>query len=152
VRVGILGGGQLSRLLALAGMPLGLQFSFYDPSAEACVLTLGDRTQAGYADGPAIARWADKVDVITFENENIPLDMLQFLATRKATYPQPEALRISQDRWLEKNLFSDLQSPLYPFFNIQSQKDIKQAAVDLGFPFVLKKRKNGFNLVLIQNG
>src|SRR5215207_7321239 len=101
--VGILGGGQLGRMLALAGYPLGLRFRFFEPAEDAPVDGLAERIRADYDDYEALARFADGLDVVTYEFENVPLEAVRFLAERVPhLYPPLAALEVSQDRALEK--------------------------------------------------
>ncbi|MBX7112443.1 MAG: 5-(carboxyamino)imidazole ribonucleotide synthase, partial [Dehalococcoidia bacterium] len=79
--VGVLGGGQLGQMLALAGIPLGLRFRFFEPAEESCVDGIGERIRAGYDDLDALARFADGLDVVTYEFENVPVEAVEFLGT-----------------------------------------------------------------------
>lgn len=143
--VGILGGGQLSRMLALAGKPLGLDFVFYEPKQEHCVQGLGRIHHGSYDDYRALQLFVEDVDVITFENENIPVDTLVFLEKFKSIYPGKNALKMMQDRLLEKELSQTLQIPTTLYRAINSKVDLLQALDDLPLPVVLKKRRLGYD-------
>ena len=106
--VGVLGAGQLGRMLALAGYPLGLRFAFLDESADAPAGHLGDLTVARFDDGAALDAFADRVDLVTYEFENVPVAAAQRLAPRVPVYPPPRALDVAQDRLKEK---TPLQEP-----------------------------------------
>ena len=106
--VGILGGGQLARMLALSGAPLGLRFLVLDSTADACAAQFVPSLQADYRDQPALAEFASRVDVATFDFENVPAESAQWLAERIPVFPSPRALAIAQDRLAEKSLFREL--------------------------------------------
>src|SRR5690242_858760 len=102
MKIGILGGGQLGKMLALSGYPLGFNFHFYDPDVNCCSRELGQFTNAAYTDDDALKAFAQSVDIITYENENIPLATVQLLQQEKQLFPSIDAIRITQDRLLEK--------------------------------------------------
>jgi 5-(carboxyamino)imidazole ribonucleotide synthase len=145
MKIGIIGGGQLGRMLALAGHPLGMQFVFLDPAPDACAAALGEHLCADYSDHQHLRMLADEVDVVTFEFENAPADTIAFISQFVPVYPAAEALRIARDRWLEKNLFRELQIPTPSFANIESQTDLEQAVGTIGLPAVLKTRQLGYD-------
>jgi 5-(carboxyamino)imidazole ribonucleotide synthase len=145
VRVGILGGGQLGRMLALAGYQLGVEFRFFDPSAGAPVGQIGQLIAASYDDREALSRFLDGVDVVTYEFESIPLSAVEFAAERVKVYPPLEALGTAQDRLLEKQLFRSLDIPTPPFFKVDSLGDLRLAVEQTGVPAVLKTRRMGYD-------
>lgn len=145
MNIGILGGGQLSRMLALAGIPMGLTFSFYEPHDTSAVLGLGNIVHGSYDDYTALASFADHVDIITYENENISPQVLEYLESHKPVYPKKNALAIMQDRFFEKNIFRELSIPTNKFFNITTKQELESAADILGYPFLLKKRTEGYD-------
>lgn len=145
MRIGILGGGQLSRMIALAGIPLGLDFLFFEPKVPCCAEKVGKVITGNYQEKAALLQFAELVDVITYENENIPLETLQFLQHHCPIYPGLDALKFSQDRLLEKNLFCDLNIPTTPFKEVNTQSDLQQAIVQFGYPIILKKRREGYD-------
>lgn len=145
MRIGIIGGGQLARMLALAGKPLGFQFSFYEPRDEHCVDQLGLISRNAYDDLNALTAFANDVDVITYENENIPVQSILSLESSYTVYPSSRALRITQDRLYEKQLFESLAIPTTRYMDIQTKDDLTQASHLLGFPFVLKTRRGGYD-------
>jgi 5-(carboxyamino)imidazole ribonucleotide synthase len=145
MKIGIIGGGQLGRMLALAGHPLGMHFVFLDPAPDACAGALGEHLCADYSDHPHLRMLADEVDVVTFEFENAPADTIAFLSQFVPVYPTAEALRTARDRWLEKNMFRELQIPTPTFANIESQIDLDRAVASIGLPAVLKTRQLGYD-------
>ena len=144
--VGIVGGGQLARMLALAGIPMGLRFLFLDPTPDACAAPLGEHLCAAYDDLAALARLAQTADCVTFEFENVPAEtLLSELAERVPLYPAPAALATAQDRLREKNLFRSLDIPVAPFAAVDSRADLERAAREVGLPAVLKTRTLGYD-------
>lgn len=143
--VGILGGGQLARMMVLAGAPMGLRFELFDPAADACGGPLAPLTVAAFDDRDALAAFAAKVDVITFDFENVPADSAQWLAERVPVYPPPSALAVAQDRLSEKTLFQQLGIPLPPFADIRSRDELAARAAEFGLPCILKTRRLGYD-------
>lgn len=144
-RVGILGGGQLGRMLALSGYPFGIEFRVYDNTSEAPAGQLAELVVGDFSDCRALERFASGLDLVTYEFENVPVDSVQFLQTILPVSPGVEALRISQDRLLEKNLFNKLQIPSPRSVAIDDRETLLRAASDLGFPVVLKTRRLGYD-------
>lgn len=143
--VGILGGGQLARMMVLAGAPLGVRFELYDPAADACSGPLAPLTVGAFDDRQALADFAAKVDVVTFDFENVPADSAQFLADRVPVYPPPAALAVAQDRLSEKTLFQQLGIPLPAFADIRSRDELAEKAAAFGLPCILKTRRLGYD-------
>ena len=145
MRVGVLGGGQLGRMLALSGYQLGVQFRFFDPSSGAPVGQIGELVSAPYDDHDALERFLDGVDVVTYEFESIPLAAVRFVAERVRVYPPLAALETAQDRLLEKSLFRDLGIPVPDFAPVGTEAELGAAAARIGFPVVLKTRRMGYD-------
>lgn len=145
MKIGVIGGGQLGRMLALAGTPLGLEFAFLDPAPDACAQALGKHILADYNDQTALRQLANEVDVVTFEFESVPADTVAFLAQFVPVYPNAEALRIARDRWFEKSMFRELGIPTPEFADIQSQTDLDDAVARIGLPAVMKTRTLGYD-------
>jgi 5-(carboxyamino)imidazole ribonucleotide synthase len=144
--VGILGGGQLGRMLALAGYPLGLRFRFFEPAEEAPVDGLAERIRAEYDDYEALARFADGLDVVTYEFENVPIEAVRFLAERVPhLYPPLAALEVSQDRALEKAFFEREGIAGPAFEAVDSIEELRAAVARLGLPAMLKTRRFGYD-------
>ncbi|GIX46022.1 MAG: N5-carboxyaminoimidazole ribonucleotide synthase [Candidatus Tectimicrobiota bacterium] len=143
--VGILGGGQLARMLALAGFPLGLTFRFLDQAADACAFPLGEALVGRFDDPRLLERLAAGAAVVTYEFENISLRGVESLAPRVPLHPAPRALAVKQDRLREKQLFAELGIPTAAFAPVTSEDELRQAAKRLGFPMVLKTRSQGYD-------
>jgi len=143
--VGILGGGQLGRLLAQAGYSLGLRFRVLDLSAEAPAGQLAELMVADFNDTDALKRFAKGLDVVTYEFENVPVDSARFLNRRVRVYPAARALEAAQDRIAEKKFFQVLGIPTPPFTAVESWDDLESALDELGVPAVLKTRRFGYD-------
>jgi 5-(carboxyamino)imidazole ribonucleotide synthase len=143
--IGVLGGGQLGRMLALAGIPLGLRFRFLDPSTNAPAARLGEQVCGDFQDPGLLPRFVDGLDLVTYEFENVPLDTARWLANRAPVYPPPLALEASQDRIREKTLFRELGIPTPEFAAINSRSDLTDAVARIGLPGVLKTCRFGYD-------
>jgi 5-(carboxyamino)imidazole ribonucleotide synthase len=144
VNIGVLGGGQLGRMLALAGYPLGHGFVFLDPAPEA-LCGLGSHVVAAADDARALDELAGRVDLVTYEFENVPVSAVRALAARIPVYPSAEALAASQDRLLEKTLFTRLGIPTAPFAAVDTLDALERALDQIGLPAVLKTRRLGYD-------
>src|SRR5919106_3015399 len=139
--IGILGAGQLGRMLALAGYPLGMRFRFLDPASDSPVGLLAEHLAFDYSDTAALERFARGVDVITYEFENVPVEAARHLERFVPVYPPPIALEKAQDRFVEKTFFCQLGIPT-PMFTT----DFENGQMDkMGFPAVLKTRRMGYD-------
>jgi 5-(carboxyamino)imidazole ribonucleotide synthase len=145
MNVGILGGGQLGRMLALAGYPLGMRFRFLDPSPDAPVRHLADLVVGAYDDPAALRRFADGLDVITYEFENVHVASVRRLAEQVPVYPPPRALEIAQDRLCEKLFFAELAIPTSPFAKVDGRAGLHAAVQRIGLPAILKTRRMGYD-------
>ena len=145
MKIGVIGGGQLGRMLALAGTPLGMNFAFLDPAPDACAAALGEHIRADYGDQDHLRQLADEVDLVTFEFESVPAETVAFLSQFVPVYPSAEALRIARDRWFEKSMVKDLGIPTPEFADIQSQTDLDAAVAAIGLPAVMKTRTLGYD-------
>ncbi|MEA9653706.1 5-(carboxyamino)imidazole ribonucleotide synthase [Xanthomonas campestris pv. raphani] len=143
--VGILGGGQLARMLVLAGAPLGLRFAVFDPAADACAGQVAPLQVGAFDDAAALAGFATQVDVLTFDFENVPAASAQQLATQVPVFPNPAALAIAQDRLSEKTLFRELGIPVPEFAAIDDRAGLDAALARIGAPCVLKTRRFGYD-------
>jgi 5-(carboxyamino)imidazole ribonucleotide synthase len=143
--VGILGGGQLARMLALAGAPLGLRFLVMDTAADACAGQFAPMVVGDYRDEAALAEFAAKVDVATFDFENVPAESARWLAERVPVYPNPRALALAQDRLAEKTLFRELDIPVPAFADIASHEQLVAAVAAIEAPCILKTRRLGYD-------
>lgn len=145
MRIGVIGAGQLGRMLALAGYPLALQFRFLDSSADSPGGQVAPIVTGAFDDPHSLERLASEVDLVTYEFENVPVTALQKVAETHAVHPPAEALRVSQDRLLEKQLFEKLRIPTPPFRAVDSLDDLRKAVRELGYPCVLKTRRLGYD-------
>lgn len=145
MNVGVLGGGQLGRMLALAGYPLGLRFRFFDPTPDACAGQLAELSVGDYNDRTALERFAAGLDAVTYEFENVPVEAARYLAERLPVYPPPVALEIAQDRLDEKRFFEGIGVGIPPFRAVASRSELTQAVAELGLPAVLKTRREGYD-------
>ena len=143
--VGILGGGQLARMMALSGAPLGLRFRVLDNVADACAGQFAPMIVGDYTDRDALAEFAAQVDVATFDFENVPAESAQWLAERTPVFPQPHALAVAQDRLAEKSLFRELGIPVPEFADITTREALEAAVARLGTPCILKTRRLGYD-------
>ncbi len=145
MKVGILGGGQLARMIALAGYPLGVEFIILDPSEEAGAIGLGEHLHGQYDDQALLAELAEKADVVTYEFENVPADVAKYLQTHTTVYPSPNALAVAQDRLHEKNFFHQLNIPTAEYAAVSCLEDLQLAMQHLAYPAILKSRRMGYD-------
>ena len=143
--VGILGGGQLARMLALSGAPLGLRLLVMDAAADACAGQFAPMVVGDYRDEIALAEFASRIDVATFDFENVPAESAQWLSERVPVFPSPRALATAQDRLAEKTLFRELGIPVPPFAAIASRAELDAAIASIGMPAILKTRRLGYD-------
>ncbi len=143
--VGILGGGQLGRMLALAAHPLGLTPHCFDPAEDAPAKVASIFHRGRFDDHAALKEFANSCDVVTYEFENIALETAQTCAALRPLAPSLDALQISQDRTLEKQCFVDLKIPTAPFAIIRSEADAANALAKIGLPAVIKTARFGYD-------
>lgn len=143
--VGILGGGQLARMLALSGAPLGLRFRVLDTVADACAGQFAPLIVGDYRDEAALAEFAAQIDVATFDFENVPAESAQWLSRRAPVFPNPRALSIAQDRLAEKTLFRELGIPVPAFADVADRAALDAAIAAIGMPCILKTRRLGYD-------
>jgi 5-(carboxyamino)imidazole ribonucleotide synthase len=141
VRVGVLGGGQLARMMALAGHPLGITCTVLDPAADACAGAVAELIVGVYDSADGLDRLAQASDVVTFEFESVPAASAERLAGHVAVLPPPGALEVAQDRLAEKRLFAELGIETAPFRAIGSQAELDGGPI----PGVLKTRRLGYD-------
>ncbi|KZY04691.1 MULTISPECIES: 5-(carboxyamino)imidazole ribonucleotide synthase [unclassified Sulfitobacter] len=144
--IGILGGGQLGRMLAVAAARLGLRVHVFEP-AEACPAAdvAHAVTQAAYDDEAALRAFAEAVDVVTYEFENIPTEALDVIEQLRPIRPGREALRVSQDRLTEKTFLQELGLQVAPFAHVDDLSGLRAALSDIGAPAILKTRRFGYD-------
>jgi 5-(carboxyamino)imidazole ribonucleotide synthase len=144
--IGILGGGQLGRMLALAAARLGFKCHVLCPERGSPAFDVVRRvTEADYGDKAALDRFADDVDVITYEFENVPAETAAFLAARKPVLPDPQVLAITQDRLVEKDFIVSLDIATAPYAGVADEGELASALATVGLPAVLKTRRFGYD-------
>lgn len=143
--IGILGAGQLARMLAQAGRPMGLDFIFLDPAEDACAAEFGEHICAGWDDEAALKSLGQRSDVVTFDFENVPEASASLIESLCPVYPPPRALYKSQDRLREKTLMQELGIPVAPFHPVSSRPDLVAAVEKIGLPCVVKTRRFGYD-------
>lgn len=144
-RVGIVGAGQLGRMLALAGYPLGIRCVVLDRSADTPGAQVAHSVLGQLDDPAALAALAAEVDVLTLEIENVAVPALESVSKRVAVFPPPAAVGVAQDRLAEKTLFRELGIPTVRFARIDADADLDRAAAEIGLPLVLKARRLGYD-------
>ena len=143
--LGILGGGQLARMLALAAAPLGVQVRVVDSATDACAGQVAPLRIADWSDYAALEAFAAEVDVVTFDFENVPAETARWLAGRTAVFPNPRALAVAQDRLAEKTLFRECGLSTPQFMAVDSRDDLDHALRAIGAPAILKTRRLGYD-------
>ncbi len=144
--IGILGGGQLGRMLAVAAARLGYRSHVYETAADCPAAQVAAAcTSAPYEDESALAVFADAVDVVTYEFENVPTAALDLIEARVPIRPNRRALAISQDRLAEKDFLASLDLVTAPFFGVDHAGDLAAALLQIGTPAILKTRRLGYD-------
>ncbi|HYP24669.1 MAG TPA: 5-(carboxyamino)imidazole ribonucleotide synthase [Actinomycetota bacterium] len=144
--VGILGAGQLGRMLAVAASRLGLRTHVYAPDPDPIAAQVANAmTSAPYEDATALSEFADAVDVVTYEFENVPAEALDQLESARKLLPRRNALTISQDRLLEKDFLNDAGLTTAPYANVETESDAAEAATKVGSPSIMKTRRLGYD-------
>jgi len=144
--IGILGGGQLGRMLSVASSRLGLRTHIFEPAPYSPAADVAHRvTTASYDDERALVDFAKSVNVVTYEFENIPTSALDILEQHRVIRPGREALRVSQDRLIEKTFLNELGLTTAPFVAVNSVDSLAKAMTDIGTPAILKTRRFGYD-------
>ncbi|MET7247169.1 5-(carboxyamino)imidazole ribonucleotide synthase [Methylobacterium sp. EM32] len=144
--IGIIGGGQLGRMIAVAAAQYGLKCHVYCPDPDSPAFEVaGRRTVAAYDDAAALQAFAESVDVVTYEFENIPSKTAEILAARRPLHPSASALATTQDRLTEKSFVAGLGIPVAPFRAVDDAAGLAQAVREIGLPAVLKTRRFGYD-------
>jgi 5-(carboxyamino)imidazole ribonucleotide synthase len=143
--IGILGGGQLGRMLSVAASRLGLRCHVYEPGAAPAGDVAWRVTNAPYEDEAALRAFADSVDVITYEFENVPTSALDLLESIRPIRPNRRALAVSQDRLTEKTFLNDIGLATAPFADVPGPADLDAAVQAIGRPSILKTRRMGYD-------
>jgi 5-(carboxyamino)imidazole ribonucleotide synthase len=145
MHIGILGAGQLGRMMAISGIPLGLSFTMYDQSADAPGAAVADMVVGPFDDLPRLRRFARRVDVVTFDWENVPVAAVRAIAGIAPVWPPPAALAIGQDRVAEKRLFRRLGIPVVAHAPVDGWRGLSRAIEAQGMPGILKTRRLGYD-------
>ncbi|WP_273689471.1 5-(carboxyamino)imidazole ribonucleotide synthase [Ketogulonicigenium vulgare] len=143
--IGILGGGQLGRMLAVAASRLGLHVHIYEPGASPAAETAARVTHASYDDAAALRAFAASVDVVTYEFENIPTSALDLLESLRPIRPGRRALATSQDRLTEKTFLQSIGLQTAPFAVVDDAESLRSAILSVGTPAILKTRRMGYD-------
>jgi 5-(carboxyamino)imidazole ribonucleotide synthase len=144
-RIGILGGGQLARMMALAAYPLNIATRVYEPAEESCAAQVTERIVGEYDDYRSLFQFIQGCDVVTYEFENVTLETARWIAERVPVYPPPDALRVSQDRIVEKTFLRELGIAVPLFQAIDTEADFRLAIQIIGLPAVLKTTRFGYD-------
>lgn len=144
--IGMLGGGQLGRMMAMAAAQMGFHTHIYCPDEKNPAEQVTDRlSRASYTDKKSLKDFADSVDVVTYEFENIPVETIGFLSQYVPVFPSARVLEVSQDRLQEKNFLQGLGIETAPFAAVSTEQEVQTALRDIGFPAVLKTRRFGYD-------
>jgi 5-(carboxyamino)imidazole ribonucleotide synthase len=143
--IGVLGAGQLGRMLALAGYPLGMKFAFFDPAADCAAADVGPQIRAAWDDQAALRQFAQGIDLFTWEFENVPVATVELLAKLVPGYPHVRALTQGQDRIEEKRLFQRVGMNVHPFAAASTLAEFEHAVSVVGIPCVAKSRWMGYD-------
>ncbi|MGI8706040.1 MAG: 5-(carboxyamino)imidazole ribonucleotide synthase [Sphingomicrobium sp.] len=142
--IGIIGGGQLGKMLGLAAAQLGYKCHIFAPEEAPCAADVSAKfTRADYSDAEALRKFADSVDVATYEFENVPAGSLEGIAAKLR--PGVDSLQIGQDRALEKEFIERTGARVGPWIRVDSEADVRAAEERLGLPLVLKTRRLGYD-------
>jgi 5-(carboxyamino)imidazole ribonucleotide synthase len=145
MKIGILGGGQLAKMLALSAQSLDITITCIDPKIGCSATKAADVLHVDFCNTDAIEKHFQSIDCMTYETENLPYECIERLAEKYKIFPPLEALRITQDRLLEKKFLQTLNSPTAPFSEIHSLDDLTYAITSFGLPVVLKTRLSGYD-------
>ena len=145
MHIGIIGAGQLGRMMAISGIPLGLTFTMYDRSADVPGAAVADLVTGEFDDLPRLRRFARRVDRVTFDWENVPVASARAVARIAPVWPSPSALAIGQDRVSEKRLFHRLGIPVAPYAAVADRRGLARAIERVGLPGILKTRRLGYD-------
>lgn len=143
--LGILGGGQLARMLALAAVPLGVTVKVVDGVADACAGQVAPLLVTPWTDAAKLQEFATQVDAVTFDFENVPAETARLFAQHTSVCPAPEALAVSQDRVTEKTYFNQCGIPTARFAPVATRAELDTALARIGVPAILKTRRFGYD-------
>ncbi|MGH8234848.1 MAG: 5-(carboxyamino)imidazole ribonucleotide synthase [Rhodanobacteraceae bacterium] len=144
-KLGILGGGQLARMMVLAGVPIGVRFEVVDPVADACAGQLAPLLNEGWGAFYKLEAFARDIDAATFDFENVPAETAEWLAARTRVAPNARSLATAQDRVLEKTLFRKCGLPTTEFADVATRAGLDAVLARIGAPAILKTRREGYD-------
>ncbi len=145
MKVGVLGGGQLGQMLTIAGYPIGVRVTCFDRSLDVPANLVGAVYTGELSETRKLHRWASHVDVLTYEFENFPAELVADLGELRPMYPGTIPLAIAQDRWAEKRLLAECGMDIAPFRAVTTANDLTRAIDELGLPLVAKTRSGGYD-------
>lgn len=145
MRVAVIGGGQLGRMLGMAGIPLGMAFRFLDPAADCPAAAVGELVRGAYDDPASLATLIAGADLVTYEFENVPADAAAYVEERSSLAPSSRSLAVAQDRIAEKDFFRACGVKVQPYATITSIDDLREAVSRVGTPAMLKTRRLGYD-------
>lgn len=145
MKLGILGGGQLARMLAQSAYPLGIKTVCIDPSKDACAGEVTQLIHADYTDQTALTQFIQEVDCVTLETENIPLACVDYLERFVPVYPNKQALTITQDRLTEKSFSKSLGIDTAAFEAVKDERHLEEIIQQIGYPTILKIQRFGYD-------
>ncbi|HJP97635.1 MAG TPA: 5-(carboxyamino)imidazole ribonucleotide synthase [Rhodanobacteraceae bacterium] len=143
--LGILGGGQLARMMVLAGVPLGVRFRIVDPVADACAGQVAPLLNADWSAFGEMESFAREIDAATFDFENVPAATAEWLGDHARVAPNARSLATAQDRILEKTLFRQCGLPTTEFADVATRAELEDALARIGAPAILKTRREGYD-------
>ena len=145
MRVGVVGGGQLGRMLGLAGTPLGCSFTFLDPSRDAGARSVGRLLVGAYDDEELLGELATSSDVVTYEFENVPASAARRVEASVSVFPPPRSLELTQDRASEKELFERCDVDVAPYVLASDMGQVERGLEEVGLPAIVKTRREGYD-------
>lgn len=145
MKIGMLGGGQLARMFALAAYPLDIEIVCIDPKPDTAAKKVTNVIQCSFDQFAVIDKHFYGVDCVSYETENLPIDCVEIIANNYPLCPNIKALRITQDRLYEKNFLRQLKIPVADFLPIDNRDDLKKAIEQFNFPVILKTRRSGYD-------
>lgn len=154
MKIGVLGGGQLAKMLAISGYPLGIEVICIDPHVDCCAKQVTKVFHSDFDNMSEVIEHFDDVDCVTYETENLALTSIEWISQRYKLLPEINALKITQDRLYEKNFLRELNIPTVQYTQVESWDELKKFIKMVDYPIVLKTRKNGYDgkgQVIIRN-
>jgi len=145
MKLAVIGGGQLGRMMAQAGLPIGVKTVFLDPARDASAAACGEHLCAAYDDSDSIEQIKKTADAVTFEFENVPPTTVATLAQSLPAYPPAKALETARDRWTEKSMFRNLGIETAKLALVDDQTSLESGVIEVGMPCVLKTRTMGYD-------